>query len=117
MKRFACVALMVLVGCSTSVSLKNPDGTTMSGSLTNGSMSYSSGPGCHPATPNSATAIPVLPTAFKMVQTSPGIFMAVPDATTCVTQLAVVQGTDITSYFGWIFAALGAAAIAVASGT
>lgn len=117
MKRLACIALMTLVGCSTSVSLKNADGTTMAGSMMNGSMSYSSGPGCKPATANSATPIPVQPAVFKMVQTSPGVFAAVPDTTSCVTQVATVQGNDITSYFSWIFAALGAAALAVASGT
>lgn len=115
------VALAGLVGCSTSISLKNPDGTTMAGSMMNGAISYSSGPGCKPAQPNPQTPIPAAPAAMHIQQVCQGSqclnFEVADAAPACNTQLAVVQGNDISSYFGWILAGLGAAAVAVASGT
>jgi hypothetical protein len=121
--------LLMLNGCM-SVSLKSPDGSsTISGSIMNGSVSYSSGEACTPAVPSPVTPIPVQ-SASPVVMTPRMIcdanggnckpaMMAVADtqAPTCNTQVVNVRGTDISTYFGWTFAALAAAVVAVAAGS
>lgn len=101
----------------------------MSGSLMNGALSYSTGAACTPTVPSPVTPIPASPStpalvAPRMICDANGtnckaVLQPVQDVTapTCQTQLAVVRGTDISTYFGWTFAALAAAVVAVAAGS
>jgi len=111
------LAVLLLAGC-TDVSIKATDGSgsTMSGSMTNGSMSYSAGPGCTPAQPNPQTALPVTPPAAltsRQVCDANGTnckMMLMGDTPPeCMTQVASVKGVDLTTYGAWALA--GAAAI------
>ena len=118
-----------LSACSTTVSIVSKDGkNTMSGSLSNGSMSYSEGEACQPAVPSPGAPIPATPTPpamqAKMVCDPQGqhcqammMALAATNEPTCYTQVATVRGTDTTTYFGWILAGLAAAAVAVLSGS
>lgn len=117
-----------LSACSTAVNIKDANGNTMSGSLTNGSMSMSSGDACVPAVPSGATNPPPTPAPTplqaRMVCDSQGqhcqammMALAVDNTPTCMTTVAVVRGTDTTTYFGWLLAGLAAAAVAVLSGS
>ena len=134
MRIISVVTLLCLLttGCAqlggSQVSLQgtlNPK-NTITGTMSNGSISYSEGYGCTPATPNPLTPIPVPTPVVSMVpQNVCGIdgkctTMLVPKADStpaCYTQLAVVRGTDTTTYFGWLLAGLAAAAVAVSTGT
>jgi hypothetical protein len=116
MKRL-CLALLALAFAScTAVSIKAPDGSTMSGSMTNGGMSYSSGPGCTGLQPNPQTQPPVTSQNLTVHRVCDGAGNNCRDALmadaapVCDTQVAVVKGVDLTTYFGWALA--GAAAVA-----
>jgi len=100
------VALVLLfAGCSTSVSIKNADGSTMSGRMINGSISYSTGAACTPAQPGSAAPLPPItpppPTVKMMCQGTNCIHVLAAEVPDCRTQIATVKSTDITTYFAW----------------
>jgi hypothetical protein len=125
---FLLLLPLALGGCATTVNIKDANGDTMSGSLTNGSMSLSHGLACVPAVPSPAAPLPQSTPApamqAKMVCDSQGqhcqammMALAADNAPTCDTTVATVRGTDTTTYFGWILAGLAAAAVAVLSGS
>ena len=125
MRQIALILLTLFAGCS-SYSITAPDGkSTVSGSMLNGSASYSSGAACTPAVPSPVTPIPQQPTTAlvpRMVCDSTGkncqaMLIQADTTPQCFTQLAVVRGTDISSYFAWVFAALAASVVAVAAGS
>lgn len=118
---FALAFALTFTGCATSYSIVGDDGSTVQGSMLNGAASYSSGDGCAPATPSPLTPPPATPAPLTVKRICDGLncvnMMVAETAPTCTTQVVNVRGNDISSYFSWVFAALGAAALAVASGT
>lgn len=122
-----CLLLLgLLSACAASVSIKNPDGSTVSGKMMNGSMSYSVGPACVAAQPNPITVAPTpspAPVPMQVKRICDGTncvnVMAPSDVPPqCVTQIATVRGDDITTYFSWLFGGgLATWALAAASGT
>lgn len=120
-RKIALVLCVLLASCSTSYSIKGLDGSTVTGSMVNGAASYSSGTACAPATPTPLTPPPASAAQMTLKTICEGtncVHVMVQDtAPVCETQVVNVRGNDISSYFGWLFAALGAAAVAVASGT
>jgi len=102
---FLCVLLFAIAGCSTSVSIKNADGSTMSGRMMNGSISYSTGAACTPAQPGAAAPLPPItpppPTVKMMCEGAHCIHVLAAEVPDCRTQIATVKGTDITTYFAW----------------
>lgn len=112
------------------MNVKSKDGNnTMSGKMTNGSISYSEGPGCTPAQVSPGNAPPTPPPAImvqKQVCDLGGgnckmALMKAEDTATapqCNTQVMTVHGTDITTIFAWLFGGgLSTWALAAASGT
>jgi hypothetical protein len=115
------VVCFALAGCSTSVSIKGPDGSTMSGRMINGSISYSTGAACTPAQPGAAAPLPPItpppPTVKTMCEGAHCIHVLAAEVPDCRTQIATVKGTDITTYFAWLLGFFGAAITAVATGS
>ena len=120
MKSLALILLTLISGCS-SYSIKGADGSTLSGSLLNGSASYSSGAACTPAVPSPTTPIPQQPIAMvqvKMLCDSVGkncnpVLVPITDTSqSCQTKVVNVRGTDPTTIFAMLAAALGLGVIA-----
>lgn len=123
MKLSTLIFAVIFTSC-TSVNLVSRDGkNTMSGSMSNGSMSYSEGAGCAPAAANPGSPLPVQPTPLMSHQvcdangTNCKMMLMADAPPTCYTQVATVKGVDLTTYAAWALAAGAAIAAMVIIGT
>lgn len=87
--------------------MKAADGTTMSGRMINGSMSYSTGSACTPAQPSPTVPPPPItpaPTVLRQIcQGTQCVHMLMQSEAppACVTQVATVRGVDFSTYAAW----------------
>ena len=130
-KLIAFIALVCFfAACSTQYELYGHDGKSfVKGSTSNGGATLCEGPACIQTVAAPGTAIPVAPTPAlaqqaKLVcdphgQHCQAMMMSAPEATPEPTYIhtVTVNGTAITTYFGWVLAGLAAAAVAVLSGS
>ncbi len=121
------LAMVGMVGCTdASINAMDESGSKVGGPMLNGQISYSSGAACAQVAPNPGTPIPTSSTTTTPSLTTRrlcdekgvcGNFQVQDPVTpTCVTQTATVRGTDLTTYFGWLMAGFGVAALAFGGG-
>lgn len=125
MRNLYVLLSIIFFGCAQAA-IKAPDGSTISGSLMNGQISYSAGAACAQVQPNPSTPIPAASTTTPpmitrhLCEANGGACrdfqVADPSTPICTTQTATVRGTDITTFFGWGLAAFATAALAFGGG-